>query len=187
MDSFTQCYVIPIDNYNEHCLSDVNRNVKINLQNIRKEKIKKNKIKKNKIKKSYKIKNDDILLNSLIRESKNKNIKTSFIDKTKKKKLSLEDIIAVLPDVKKKKALLLLQYILNQGDNLINWNDQNEIILNGQIVEDSNILEIIKHTGIPNMKLNSVTGMEHFYNILSLINTPTDYISNKIGKQILNT
>ncbi len=53
MDSFTQCYVIPVANYNEHCLSTVNKNVKTNLQNIRKEKFKKIKIKK-----SYKIKND---------------------------------------------------------------------------------------------------------------------------------
>ena len=83
---------------------------------------------------------------------------------------------------KKKEASKLFQLLTKH--KIFSLTDDGEIIIKGKIVHQSNILELITHA-VQNISSNPV-GMKYFYKTLIKNNIPMRYISNKIGRKIMN-
>ena len=64
------------------------------------------------------------------------------------------------------------------------WNDDGEIIANGNILDNSNIFELISHA-VHNDSTHPI-GMKFFYQTLTKNNIPIRYISNKFGRNVMN-
>ena len=83
---------------------------------------------------------------------------------------------------KKKEVSKLFQLLTKL--KLFSLSDDGELIIKGKIVHQSNILELITHA----LQNNSYTpvGMKYFYETLMKNNIPMRYISNKIGRKIMD-
>ena len=64
------------------------------------------------------------------------------------------------------------------------WNDNGEIMYQGDAVKNSNIIQLIKHA-IENDRSKPV-GMKLFYKKLGSSNIPNTLISNVLGLNIIN-
>ena len=87
-----------------------------------------------------------------------------------------------LTQEKRKKAVKLFEFLKN--NNFFSLNHDGEIIRNGKVIHDSNILELVSHA-VQNVSSNPI-GMKYFYKTLMKKNIPEIYISNKIGRKIMN-
>ena len=87
-----------------------------------------------------------------------------------------------LPVEKRKKASKLFQYLTTH--KIFRLTPDGEFIIKGKKVNDSNIVELITHA-VDNISSEPI-GMKYFYRKLKKNNVPNRYISNKIGKQIMN-
>ena len=83
---------------------------------------------------------------------------------------------------KRKKAPKLFQYLIKY--KIFSLNKDGEIIQHGKTLYESNIVELICHA-IDNVSSKPI-GMIYFYQTLKKNNVPERYISNKIGKKIMN-
>ena len=83
---------------------------------------------------------------------------------------------------KRKKASKLFLYLTTH--NIFRLTPDGEFIIKGKKVNDSNIVELITHA-VDNISSEPI-GMRYFYRTLKKNNVPERYISNKIGKQIMN-
>ena len=94
-----------------------------------------------------------------------------------------------LPPKKKSKATKLFKYISKY--NIFHVNENGEIIKKGKTLRNSNIEELITHAvnGISSSSSSSSSspvGVEYFYKTLKKKNIPDRYISNKIGRKIMD-
>lgn len=85
------------------------------------------------------------------------------------------------PKKKKIKASKLFEYLT--VNNIFRLNEDGEIIHNGKIIDNSNIVELITHA-VQNDKTHPI-GMDFFYKTLMKNNIPMKFISNKIGQKIM--
>ena len=83
---------------------------------------------------------------------------------------------------KRKKATKLFEYLIRY--KFFTLNSHGEIIQNGKNIHDSNILELIAHA-VQNDSSTPI-GMKYFYKTLKKKNIPEKYISNKMGRKIMN-
>ena len=83
---------------------------------------------------------------------------------------------------KRKKASKLFHYLMKY--KIFSLNKDGEIIKHGKILYESNIVELINHA-VDNVSSKPI-GMIYFYQTLKKNNVPERYISNKIGKKIMN-
>ena len=83
---------------------------------------------------------------------------------------------------KRKKAMKLFEYLIRY--KFFTLNSYGEIIQNGKNIHDSNILELIAHA-VQNDSSTPI-GMKYFYKMLKKKNIPEKYISNKMGRKIMN-
>ena len=91
-------------------------------------------------------------------------------------------IFHFLTPEKRKKAMKLFEYLIRY--KFFPLNSDGEIIQNGKNIHDSNILELIAHT-VQNDSSTPI-GMKYFYKTLKKKNIPEKYISNKMGRKIMN-
>ena len=83
---------------------------------------------------------------------------------------------------KRKKATKLFEYLIRY--KFFTLNSHGEIIQNGKNIHDSNILELIAHA-VQNDSSTPI-GIKYFYKTLKKKNIPEKYISNKMGRKIMN-
>ena len=83
---------------------------------------------------------------------------------------------------KRKKASKLFQYLIKYKK--FSLNKDGEIIQHGKTLYESNIVELICHA-IDNVSSKPIE-MKYFYQTLKKNNVPERYISNKIGRKIMN-
>ena len=87
-----------------------------------------------------------------------------------------------LTQEKRKKALKLFQYLTKHKIFAVNCDG--EIIQNGKTLHESDIVELITHA-VENVSYTPI-GMKYFYRTLKKNNIPQRYISNKMGRKIMN-
>ena len=80
------------------------------------------------------------------------------------------------------KAMKLFEYLIRY--KFFTLNSHGEIIQNRKNIQDSNILELIAHA-VQNDSSTPI-GMKYFYKMLKKKNIPEKYISNKMGRKIMN-
>ena len=91
--------------------------------------------------------------------------------------LSDEMILISLPQQHRKKVIGLLSFIKSSPSQIIQWNEKGEIIYKGQVVEKSNIIDLLRDTMRTYKGFNPV-GNKQFYNALAEINVPLGNIAN---------
>ena len=131
----------------------------------------------------------EVLVKSVPQKDIQKNVsppKKTPVSQVKKVKnqqgLGKTQMFHFLTPVKRMKAVKLFKYIMK--NKMFSLNNDGELIHNGNTLHDSNIVELITHA-VQNV-LSTPTGMKFFNKTLKKKNIPVKYISNKIGKKILN-
>ena len=88
------------------------------------------------------------------------------------------DIIQYTIPVKmQRKANGLLQYLQQHGGNIIKWNQRGQIIANGEVIQGSHIVDLLRNAVCPKTAKRPI-GYERFYQALTAIDTPRSFISN---------
>lgn len=80
------------------------------------------------------------------------------------------------PKVLQKKAEALMFFLIQH--NVINWNDQGEILVNGEAIKGSHIVDLIKNV-LSRNTAHHPTGYKKFYEILKVNNTPSSLMINE--------
>ena len=83
---------------------------------------------------------------------------------------------------KRKKASKLFHYLTKHKIFAVNCDG--EIIQNGKSLHESDIVKLITHA-VENVSYTPI-GMKYFYRTLKKNNIPQRYISNKMGRKIMN-
>ena len=89
-----------------------------------------------------------------------------------KKEIDLEAV----PSVYRKKAQLLARYMRDNQN--IDWNDKNELIIDGATIPESNVIDLIDDLARPTTKTNP-RGIDQLITTLKRDNTPHSIIGNK--------
>ena len=87
-----------------------------------------------------------------------------------------------LTQEKRNKATKLFQFLTKH--KIFSLNHNGEIVQNGKTMHESNILQLITHA-VQNIS-SSPIGIKYFYKTLKKRNVPEKYISNKMGRKIMN-
>ncbi len=85
----------------------------------------------------------------------------------------------------KNKATALLRY-LNQYTDNISWNRRGEVILNGKLISNTNLNDLI-HDLYTSKSKTHPSGRDAFHEILNIINVPHTNISSASSKHNMNT
>lgn len=89
----------------------------------------------------------------------------------------MQNVLKYVPKAKKNKAQILLDHIQNTAS--INWNDRNELMVDGNTIPNTNIVDLI--TDLTKDKTASdPPGMKEFIGALGKTNVPRAAIQNKI-------
>ena len=89
--------------------------------------------------------------------------------------LSVEDITAMIPKNARHKAASLLQLL----DAHVKWNSRGEIVIDGKVIENSHIADLIKFTVTNHFsKMRAPIGHHTFYKLLDKINIPRSLLVN---------
>ncbi len=92
-------------------------------------------------------------------------------------------LIIVFTKSSKKRGEQLLH--LFENSEKINWNEKNEIIIKGNIIEKSNIIDLIQLT-VSNKSKIDLIGINEYINILIDINVPKYFILNNKIKNLID-
>jgi len=92
-------------------------------------------------------------------------------------------LIIVFTKSSKKRGEQLLH--LFENSEKINWNEKNEIIIKGNIIEKSNIIDLILLT-VSNKSKIDLIGINEYINILIDINVPKYFILNNKIKNLID-
>jgi len=90
-----------------------------------------------------------------------------------------------VPGKLERKAQGLLNYILHNGKNNVQWNDAGQLIYKGNTVDGSHVTDLIMDAITQNTTVNPI-GYREFYGALRDINTPTSLVLNKERKHFLS-
>ena len=91
--------------------------------------------------------------------------------------LSDEMIVRGIPKNMKTRAQALLAR-LKEREDAITWDDRGQVILNGTLIQKSNISDLISDAMRSRKHFNPV-GVQKFYNVLNEINIPKDLVRNE--------
>jgi len=98
--------------------------------------------------------------------------------------LSIENILAVLPKRSRLNASSILQHINRDPD--IDWNAKGEILINGTLIANSHIVDLLKDTA-HNFKHSDPVGVSEFYKALAKSNLPLGLLQNKARRELLES
>jgi hypothetical protein len=84
----------------------------------------------------------------------------------------------IIPAKYQKKAKGLLHFLSRYGVDVVSWKDNANVIYNRDVIQGSQISDLVKHVLIPHVKGNRI-GFQQFYQVLKDIDTPTSFIHNK--------
>ena len=87
-----------------------------------------------------------------------------------------ENDVNILPDKFRKKADKLWTFIRVHGENVIGWNDKNELIYHGEVQENTHAADLLYNAFIQRKFIP--TGARVFYQGLAEINTPETLLMN---------
>lgn len=80
-----------------------------------------------------------------------------------------------IPSVYRKKASSIVQHITDDPE--IDWNERNELIVDGQTIKNSNIIDLVDDLARPSTK-REPRGVEEFTQALRRSNIPDSFIAN---------
>jgi len=83
----------------------------------------------------------------------------------------------VIPKNRLKRALGLWNYLKERRGNILNWNAKGEIIVNGKLVPQSHIADVIKDA-VTSRTTRQPEGYKQFYEALKELHTPEGFIIN---------
>ena len=83
-----------------------------------------------------------------------------------------------VPKTYQKQASLLLNHI-NKHSNIIRWNDKGEVVHNGIVLPQSNIVDLVTDLVRNRVKSQALPYKDHFIQILHEINTPSEWMKNR--------
>jgi hypothetical protein len=93
---------------------------------------------------------------------------------------SSKTIVETVPKSYRAQARLLMKHLLdNAVPDRINWNEDGVVTINGNIVKDSNIVELINDAMRERKTVKSPTGRAQFARLLRSLNTRSSLIGNK--------
>ena len=93
---------------------------------------------------------------------------------------SSKNIVETVPKSYRAQARLLMKHLLdNAVPDRINWSADGVVTINGNIVKDSNIVELINDAMRERKTVNPPSGRAQFARLLRSINTRTSLIGNK--------
>ena len=75
----------------------------------------------------------------------------------------------------------LFRFLQQQGGDVIKWNQRGHLILNGEVIEASHIIDLLRDAVCPKT-VNKPLGYEKCYQALKAISTPTSFIANAYVK-----
>lgn len=88
------------------------------------------------------------------------------------------DIIQyTVPKKMQRKAYGLMQFLLQYGGDVIKWNQRGQIIVNGETIEGTHLIDLLRDTVCPKTVHRPVR-FEKFYQALKTIDTPRSFIAN---------
>jgi len=128
------------------------------------------------------------ILNSRQQETQNPQIKEADRDSNQiSNHKNLWDALQyVIPLKLHRKARGLINYIVHNGKNLLNWDDADQLIYKGKSLQGSNVIYLITHALSPHTSARPI-GYEEFHSALKDINTPTSLISNEKRETMAST
>ena len=89
-----------------------------------------------------------------------------------------QQIMDTVPKTYQKQASLLLNHI-NKHSNIIRWNDKGEVVHNGNVLPQSNIVDLVTDLVRNRVKSQALPYKDHFIQILHEINTPSEWMKNR--------
>lgn len=81
-----------------------------------------------------------------------------------------------VPKLLQRKAEALMHFLIQQ--NVINWNDQGEIVVDGEAIKGSHIIDLIKNV-LSRHTVQHPIGYLKFYEVLQSNNTPSAFMINE--------
>ena len=90
--------------------------------------------------------------------------------------IDMQEIIDSLPKNCKNKGKILLQHIRRSPD--MEWNEKGQLIINGNLVEQSNITDLVHHFVRPTRNRPQPEGWSQFANVLHSGNVPREAFAN---------
>ena len=103
------------------------------------------------------------------------------------KRIIGESAIHTIPKASKKHAIMLIDHIRSRS-NILDWNASGEMIFRGDVIQGSNISDLISHV-MTNRKTLQIPILYKtiFSKALSELNIPNDWIKNKEQIKVLQT
>ena len=109
---------------------------------------------------------------------------TSNTEQKQKDQWALERLIQTLPKSKREKAALFALYL--KSSKMVNIGPDGEVILNGNHIEKSNIIDLINDFTRDRPKLPPPVGVVEMAQFLKKTNVPREYIGNPNRWKIIN-
>lgn len=95
-------------------------------------------------------------------------------------------ILKLIPKTYQKKGHYLLDSILKNKPKIW-WKEGGEIVVNNQVIPESNITDLISDTVRPLKRKIKPTGWKEFASVLNDIGVPTSYIGNQSNIEYINS
>ena len=90
-----------------------------------------------------------------------------------------------IPRKMQRKAIGLIQFLQQHGDNVIKWNQRGQVTVNGEVIEASHIVDLLRDAVCPKT-VHRPSGYQKFYQALKTIDTPRALIANVFYTDIHN-
>lgn len=92
--------------------------------------------------------------------------------------ISEDGVLVTVPGKYKTKARLLFKTLKNLPRSTFSWDDKGLVTINGQVVERSNIVDLINEA-MRSRKTSNPPGRHQFAVLLRSLNIPREYVGNK--------
>ena len=76
-----------------------------------------------------------------------------------------------------RKAMGLLQYLHEHGGNTIKWNQRGQILVNGEVIPGTHIVDLVRHA-VCSKTVRTPVGSDIFYKALTDVDTPSSLVAN---------
>lgn len=91
-------------------------------------------------------------------------------------------IVYAVPKNTLRKAMGLWNYIKDRKGSILDWKDNGEVIVHGQSIANSHLIDLLKHTVSAFSKTEPV-GYEQFMAALKELHTPNGFVAHKMSNQ----
>jgi len=89
-----------------------------------------------------------------------------------------------IPSKCQRKAEGLLNFIIEHGQNILNWDENGQLMYHGKIIQESHIIDL-KTDALTQNKNQGPSGYKEFYDALKEIHIPMSFIINTNRKSLM--